>query len=81
MTVRAKFKVETISRQKHWDKAQGEIQTIKLSPVYGNNDPQHENTKFWAATPSGSVELGTVNGSAAAYFELGEEYYLDFTKA
>lgn len=58
-----------------------EMATIKLSPVYGNNDPKHENSKFWAASPSGSFQLGTVNKSAVAQLELGAEYYIDITKA
>lgn len=93
MTVRAKFKVDTIERgltsQATGDKdengrpvyAAAEIQTVVMSPVYGNGDPEHENTKFWAYSPTGQLRLGTVNESAARYFELGGEYYLDFTKA
>lgn len=60
---------------------QGEMQTVKLSPVYGNGDPEHENTKFWEASPSGSIELGTVNAVAAAEFDIGAEFYIDFTRA
>jgi hypothetical protein len=93
MTVRAKFKVDQIERNLttaptgaldengHQVYAPKEVQTVVLSPVYGNGDPNHENSKFWAYTPSGQVRLGTVNGDAASYFELGKEYYLDFTKA
>lgn len=58
-----------------------EVRTMKFSPVYGNGDPNHENTKFWRATPSGSLELGTVNKEAWEQFELGKEYYLDFSPA
>ncbi len=78
MSVRAKFTVNSITRSK-W--GEQEVQTIKLSPVYGNGDPEHENTKFWQASPSGSIELGTVNEAAARQFELGKEYYIDFTPA
>lgn len=95
MTVRAKFKVDSIERQAHNSyphkdesgrpdykrPVPGELHTIKMSPVYGNNDPNHENTKFWEASPSGSLTLGTVNAAAVAQFELGAEYYIDFTKA
>ena len=77
-TVRAKFKCESITRRKHWDKEKGEIHDVKLTPVMGNTP---ENEEFYAATPSGSIELGTVNGEAAAMFELGEEYYVEFFKA
>lgn len=93
MSVRAKFRVTAIERtlgshstgRKTADGAQiyepVEMQTIKLAPVYGNGDPDHENTKFWQASPSGEVRLGTINAAAAAYFHLNGEYYLDFTAA
>lgn len=58
-----------------------EMHTIKMSPVYGNGDPNHENTKFWASSPGGQLSLNCVNAAAVAEFELGKEYYLDFTKA
>lgn len=74
--VRAKFKVDSIERAKwHPDK---EVQTIKLSPVY-SNDPESENAKFYAATPGGQILLGTVNAEAAKEFDLGKEFYVDFT--
>jgi hypothetical protein len=93
--VRAKFRVEAIeiTHQSGYPEktADGkvdyskpvtrEMRTIKASPVFGNGDPSHENTKFWQATPSGRVELGTVNAEAAAIFEVGKEYYVDFTPA
>lgn len=93
MTVRAKFKVTGVNRgigsMPTGEKDENgraiygpcEVQTIALQPVYGNGDPEHENTKFWLATPSGSISLGTVNESAGRYFMLGEEYYVDFIKA
>lgn len=77
MTVRAKFVVHSITRQKGWGGA-AEIQNIKLMPVTTGSD---EDKKFYAATPSGEVNLGTVNPEAGNYFELGQAYYLDFTKA
>ncbi len=90
-TVRAKFKVDSINRhtasvagpvvegRQTW--LPGEVRTIQMSPVYGNGDPQHENTKFWQASPSGQLTLGCANLAAAEHFELGKEYYLDFTLA
>ena len=78
MSVRAKFKVDSIERGL-WDKK--EMHTIKMTPVYANNDPEHENTKFWRYSPCGSLHLGTINAEAASQFELGAEYYIDFTKA
>lgn len=58
-----------------------EMATVKMSPVYANNDPKHENSKFWQASPSGSFELGTVNMDAVAQLKLGGEYYIDITPA
>ena len=93
MTVRAKFTVSSITRSMGSmpgpeKNAQGysiyvptEMWTIKMAPVYGNGDPNHENTKFWQASPSGSLELGTVNADAVKQFDIGKEYYVDFTPA
>lgn len=91
MTVRAKFKVDAIERrmgsiaklndQGKTEWVPGEINTVLMSPVYGKGDPNHENTKFWQASPAGNLSLGTINKAAADYFELGKEYYIDFTKA
>lgn len=56
---------------------QVELKTIKMSPVY-SSDKNSENGKFWDASPSGELRLGTVNGSAAADFELGKEKFILF---
>ena len=88
--VRAKFKcIEIRSNQGSVPKVAdgkttyvtGEVRSVRLSPVYGNGDPNHENTKFWQASPSGSIELGCANLEAVKQFELGKEYYIDFTPA
>lgn len=97
MTVRAKFKVDSIERtilrrpvvnpasgkRDNWQLGQEnvEMRTVKLSPVFGNGDPNHENTKFWEASPGGKLELNVINLEAAEAFGLGEEFYVDFTKA
>lgn len=90
--VRAKFKVVRIERtmgsrkvgadengRDKWEPC--ELNTIVLNPVYANSDPEHENSKFWAASPSGEIRLGTVNAEAVKQFELDQEYYIDFTPA
>jgi hypothetical protein len=91
--VRAKFKVDRIERilsnvptdQRDDNNrviyAEGEVRTVHMSPVYGNGDPSHENTKFWQASPSGMLQIGCANLKAAEAFELGKEYYVDFTPA
>jgi hypothetical protein len=92
-TVRAKFKVNTItrsigSRQKRDDEGrftrdyeEAEMWTINMSPVYANGDPNHENSKFWAATPGGSISLNCVDAAAVRTLDLGKEVYVDFTPA
>lgn len=90
--VRAKFKVSRIELtpgSKHIGKdPQGRDQyepctmySIYLTPVYANNNPDHENYKFWQATPTGEIKLGTVNEEAAKEFPLNQEMYVDFTAA
>lgn len=73
MSVRAKFRVGKI------DKSHGTA-NIWMFPVV-SSEPDSENSKFFAATPSGQLMLGVVNEKAAEQFEVGKEYYLDFTPA
>lgn len=80
MSVRAMFQVNEIRFTPHWNKnddgSQSNLVTIKMSPV---QDGSEEANRFWAATPSGSLELGTVNEAAAEQFALGQTFYVDFT--
>lgn len=85
---RAKFKVSSITRGKGstrnpetGDYEACEVRTITLYPVSANGDPNHENSKFWAASPSGKIEIGCANLEAARHFELDQEFYVDFTPA
>jgi hypothetical protein len=80
MSVRAKFVLQSVTRQKHWDKTKPDIETLKFSPVMSGSP---ENEAFYAASPGGSIELATVNAAAAASasFEIGKEYYVDFSPA
>jgi hypothetical protein len=76
-TVRAKFTVQSVTRQRHWDRSKNtELNTIRLSPVTATNA---ENAKFYEAPPAGSIEIGTINDEAAKSFPLGGEVYVDFT--
>lgn len=86
MSVKAKFKVNsiestigTIRNSETGVFESGELKTIKMSPTYDSN-PESENGKFWSASPGGQLSLNCVNPQASEYFELGQEYYLDFTK-
>jgi hypothetical protein len=72
MSVRAKFKVEAVTRRS------GEVFNVELWPVTSGSE---ENAQFYKWTPSGKIELQTINADAAAQFEVGGEYYIDFTRA
>lgn len=86
--VRAKFKVTRFETSMNtvrnpetgkYDLKQ-EMRTIVMHPVF-SDDPNSENKKFWDASPSGELKLGTVNPAAWQAFELDKDYYLDFTPA
>jgi hypothetical protein len=87
----AKFKVGSITRTQHMRPVtgedgktvyeRGEMRTVKLSPVTGTGNPNDENSRFWAATPSGLLELGCVNAEAVAELELGREFYVQLVPA
>ncbi len=78
MSVRAKFKVSEITEHAYGEKL---MKTIKLAPVYKSDDPEDENSKFWAASPNGEIRLGTINMDAAAQFTINANFYIDFTPA
>jgi hypothetical protein len=75
--VRAKFKVTSITRREGWSGVK-EMQDINMSVVTSGSD---ENKKFFASTPNGEIRVGCANPEAVAQFELGKEYYVDFTPA
>ena len=84
MSVKAKFKVQSVTSTlgTQWDGTAyktTEVRTIRLFPVSGAGET--ENAKFFASTPSGSIDLGTVNKAAAEYFALDGEYYVTFERA
>jgi hypothetical protein len=72
MTVRAKFKVSNISEQT------GGLKTVTLQPVCGNSP---ENDNFFKWTPSGTIQIGTINEAASKQFNIDQEFYVDFTPA
>lgn len=76
--VRAKFRVtQTVQNAAH-GKHEKPTHTIRLSPVTSGSP---ENEEFYKWTPGGSIELSVVNDETAQQFELGQEYYVDFTPA
>lgn len=74
--VRAKFKVDG---KKPYNESEPETGgAVSLSPVYSGSP---ENEQFYKWTPGGNISLSTVNGAAFGAFEVGKEYYVDFTPA
>jgi hypothetical protein len=71
--VRAKFQVQAIT-ETSWG-----AKIFKLAPMYDTSI--EEDRRYSKATPSGSLEMQINNPPAAAFFELGKSYYIDFTKA
>lgn len=71
MSVRAKFKVESKEPG-----VSGGGFTITARPVIGGST---ENDSFYKWTPSGQLTLSTINETAAAQLEVGQEFYLDIT--
>lgn len=70
--VRAKFKVDEIS---FFASGTGKL---VLQPVTGGSE---ENEKFFKYTPGGKIELHVVAPATLKMFEVGQEYYVDFTIA
>lgn len=55
--------------------------TIHLHAMYGGTGGSPENEAFFKATPNGQISLHCANEQAAAQFEQGKHYYVDFTPA
>lgn len=74
MSVRSKFKVSQVS-----DLNEDGSKSVVLYAVYG--DGKTENAEYWKLTPSGQIRMSTINEKAWSQFEIGKEYYVDFTRA
>lgn len=69
--VRAKFRCVKVEQS-----AGMSGRTLKFAPMYDTTIP--EDRRYSQATPSGELTMYVDN--PAVSFELGEYYYLDFTK-
>lgn len=67
MSVRAKFTCE-----------RNDNGVVTMRPVYQGSE---ENKTFWSYTPGGQITLSITNPEAIKQFEVGKEYYVDFTPA
>jgi hypothetical protein len=70
-TVRAKFFVQEITRRAHNPNGV----EVTLSAVSRGKD----NTEWASYTPSGQIKMTILNEVASSQFELGDEFYVDFT--
>lgn len=75
MTVRAKFKCISKTEDEG-----NETANISFTAVYDPN-PESENGQFFKWTPSATLNMYNLKGTARDAFEQGKEYYLDFTPA
>jgi len=69
--VRAKMEVSSITRWKGQDQ-------VKFNCVYTNSP---EDNNFAGATPAGDAQLTISNPALIGFFQPGDKFYLDFTKA
>lgn len=78
--MRAKFRVN--SKREYLGYYNGNSNTrlveVAASPV---GDVKETNKSWAAATPSGELKMSISNPAAVDFFDLGKEYYLDFTLA
>lgn len=77
--MRAKFAVQRVETA-HTTDGTPTSQHVVASPVFKNQDPDSENSRFWTATPSGQIDLYISNVDAFGFFQAGDLVYVDFTK-
>lgn len=71
-TVRCKFECVSVEKRKGWG-SYPFLYAAKFTVVVSGSD---ENKTFFAATPSGHIEISTVKED---HFVVGKLYYVDFT--
>lgn len=82
--VRAKFRLDQIHLHNHsrylgGDKyEQIEARTLIFNAVTSGSE---ENKRFFASTPTGQLKMDLLPPEVWRQFELGKEYYLDFSAA
>lgn len=59
------------------EKSAGEEGDVKLQAVTHGSP---ENEVFYKYTPYGEIKIGILNPNAFERFEVGKEYYVDFTE-
>ena len=83
VNIRAKFNCVGVTKRKGWGgvpfvyDAELSAVTDNVRETSGEQSEVDENRSFFAATPAGTVRLSTLR---ADLFNVGEAYYVDFTK-
>lgn len=75
--VRGKFFVIGIRKYNAKDAAK----TVELAAVSASDPEKAQNCMYHKYTPSGEIKIQIDNPPAAEIFELGKEFYVDFTPA
>lgn len=75
--VRAKFQCLTKNHM-HTGSTDAVQIEVRLNAVYANGEANKEWSKW---TPNGQITMTITNPAAAELFELGKEYFVDFTPA
>jgi hypothetical protein len=85
--VRARFSVQGISINQNWatqSPYKGHLRTIQMQPVSpqtgATEEEKAEHKKFWEASPSGEIKLGTLNPAAGEFFDVGDVVEVTFRK-
>lgn len=74
MVVRCKFKCISKTEQLHWDRSKNKyLYQYTFVPV---TEGSEENRKFYEATPSGELKLGTTRLDS---FVVGQDYFIDLS--
>lgn len=82
--VRAKFYVKAVEHQHSNVNGVNETHAeIKMAPCdeYSPGGGTEENKSFAKWTPCGEIRLTISNPDAVSFFELGQPFYIDFSRA
>lgn len=77
MNVRCKFRVLSVQHHYTPDPTKP-VAEIKLAPVWEQDGP---NRQWSEATPQGSISLMITKPGAVAAFDIGKQYFVDFSPA
>ena len=75
MITRCKYVCQAVTKRQHWSRKELFLYEASFSIVA---DGSEENKKFFEATPSGNLNIGTYKEDL---FLPGKSYYLDISEA